>query len=1001
MELQDANYCMILSPGKKLVDFIQYLLRYSHNSPCNPDIILKTFIIKTLSMYLLLNTLIKKRSPHHRSSFCTPGSRTLLILFSLFLIVLNSLVTVQTSTFAQSESPEEKAIKLLESLSPEERVGQLVMVTFNGMQVEEDSHIYDLVVNHHVGGVILLSENDNLIVEDGSLDPVIAMNRQLQLNEWYASQKDIQLASGETHSPSFIPLFVGIMQEGDGYPYDQILSGLSPLPNKMAIGATWNPDLAEGVGNTLGYELSRIGVNLLLGPGLDVSETPQSESTIDLRMSTFGGNPYWVGKMGASYINGVHEGSNGKVIVVAKHFPGIGGADRLPDEEVATVRKSIEQLNNNDLAPFFTITGNAPTSGAMTDGLLVPHVRYQGFQGNIHATTRPISFDPQAFSLLMNLPALSTWRESGGIMVSDDLGSQSIRRYYDSINQSFDARRIALNAFIAGSDLLYLGDLSTEGGNSTYIATKQVLEYFAVKYREDSAFAQRVDDSVIRILTLKYKQYPSFAIGHITPVYGSPSSLGTSSEITFEVAQQAATLISPSLAELNDAVPDPPNQSDRLVIISDSRSAKQCNQCPPQFVLDVDALKQAIVRLYGPSASDLVRSSNITSYSFENLEYMLERGDSESQIAQDLNSAHWIIFAMLNISDDVPASHALQEFLSERPDIYQQKRLIVFALDAPNYLDATNISKLTAYYGIYGKSPNFIDVAARLLFHELHPVGALPVSVSGIGYDLISATSPNPDQVIPLYLENQESQAPDETATPQPTATIELNVSDLVQIRTGVILDHNGHIVPNETPVKFIVSIGGETNALRQDEITTDGVARTTIQVTSSGTWEIRVESGTAIQSDIIRFDIPAEGEENLTKTISPQSTDNPPLTPTPTIVSPAGSETENVLPPRPNIIDWFLALAMSTLIALATYRFAALVGHVRWGVRSGFLALIGGLIAYIYLALRLPGGYEFIKLYSYWSVAGAIIIGSAIGILITWCWRFLLIRFLGSESKS
>ena len=44
---------------------------------------------------------------------------------------------------------------------------------------------------------------------------------------------------------------------------------------------------------------------------------------------------------------------------------------------------------------------------------------------------------------------------------------------------------------------------------------------------------------------------------------------------------------------------------------------------------------------------------------------------------------------------------------------------MVFAFNAPYYLDATDISKLTAYYAFYSKINPFIDVAARILFQEV------------------------------------------------------------------------------------------------------------------------------------------------------------------------------------------------------------------------------------------------------------------------------------------
>ncbi len=95
----------------------------------------------------------------------------------------------------------------------------------------------------------------------------------------------------------------------------------------------------------------------------------------------------------------------------------------------------------------------------------------------------------------------------------------------------------------------------------------------------------------------------------------------------------------------------------------------------------------------------------------------------------------------------------ISRFLRERPDLLRDKRVILFSFGAPYYFDTTTISKFTAYYALYSKQPQFVDIAARLLFQELTPLGASPVSIPGIGYDLISVLAPDPDQIIPLFLD--------------------------------------------------------------------------------------------------------------------------------------------------------------------------------------------------------------------------------------------------------
>ena len=232
----------------------------------------------------------------------------------------------------------------------------------------------------------------------------------IQQLEWDTSKNPVtNSATGQVLDSAYVPLFVGIAQEGNGYPTDQILSGLTPLPSEMAIGATWNPELATRVGEVRGRELAALGFNLYLGPSLDVLEVP-AVSGGDLGTRVFGGDPFWVGEMGRAYVAGLHTGSDNQLLVIAKHFPGVGGSDRLPEEEVSTVRKSLEQLKQIELAPFFAVTGNAASPESTVDGLLVSHIRYQGFQGNIRATTRPISFDPQALSQILALPQFATWQ---------------------------------------------------------------------------------------------------------------------------------------------------------------------------------------------------------------------------------------------------------------------------------------------------------------------------------------------------------------------------------------------------------------------------------------------------------------------------------------------------------------------------------------------------------------------------------------------------------------
>ena len=917
----------------------------------------------------------------------------------LIIMIGSSVLPSVAQTSGNGLSANEQALALLETLTPEERVGQLFLLTFEGSEVTPDSPIANLISEHHIGGVVLSAANDNFVDQGLSgqqtITQTMVMNEQLQGVEWESAQENqVNPGNGELFQPAFIPLFIGISQEGDGYPYDQILHGLTPVANAMALGATWKPELAEQTGEILGQELSALGINLLFGPALDVLETPQIEGAKDLGTRSFGGDPFWVGEMGRAYIRGVHNGSQNKLIVVAKHFPGHGSSDRLPEEEVATVRKSLEELQSFDLAPFFSVTGNAKSEQEISDALLTSHIRYQGLQGNIRATTRPVSFDPQAINLLLQIPTLNSWRQNGGVMISDNLGNQAVRQFYELTSQPFDARRVTLNAFLAGNDLLYIADLTSNNEPDPEAATIRTLEFFAQKFREDSAFAQRVNESVTRVLTLKYKMYENFTRELTAPALDALEKIGNSSQVTFDVARQAATLISPTSAELDETIPDPPNQNDRIVFLSDTRSVQQCSVCPPFAQLEVRSLHDAVLRLYGPQASGQVQNYNLSSYALADVLALLDNTLTESNLENDLRRTNWIVFALQSADPNIAPFQTLNRFLSERPDLFQQKRLIVFSLSEPYYLDATNISKLSAYYGIYGKSAPFIDVAAYLLFQELRPSGASPVSIPGIGYDLNEALFPDPNQTISLELDLAQTEDTEEpTPNPEAENTTDYHIGDVILLRAGVILDHNGNPVPDGTPVIFTFTTSGENNITgTQDSVTKNGIARTTFSISHPGTLEIIAESE-ATRSNILKFDIPSPSGEIAT--ITP--TEAPPTatpTETPFEPTPPATETPQATPPEPvvksnpELGDWAIAVLIASLTAWSIYRLAALIGHVRWGVRAGFLALIGGLVGFCYLALELPGSQVLLRDSISLGVVIITFFGALLGLIGALLWR-------------
>lgn len=909
------------------------------------------------------------------------------LLSVLVLISLLASLLSPAAVFAQGSDP---ASQLMLRLTPEEKVGQLFLVTFTGTDVSEQSPIYDLIINHHIGGVVLTAANDNFVAEN-TTQAAYNLTNALQQIEWNSTTNPASTSTPHT----YIPLFTGISQEGGGAPNDQILNGLTPIPDQMAIGATWDRGLSEQAGKVMGSELSSLGFNLYLGLTLDVLTLPDPSINADLNTRVFGGDPYWVGEMGCAYLTGLHDGSNGRMAVIAKHFPGRGGSDRPADIEVSTVRRSIDELKSIELAPFFAVTGTTTDLKTVVDGLLVSHIRYQGFQGNIRATTRPISFDQQALGQILALPPLAGWRQNGGLIVSDNLGTQAVRRFYDPDFKNFSARLVARDAFLAGNDLLYMGNIISSDAPDTYNSVVRALLFFAQKYREDPAFASRVDESVQRILTVKYRLYDTFTWTHVEEPATNLEKLGLSNEQVFAIARQSATLISPAVADFAAVLPAPPNESDYIVFLTDARTLRQCSTCSDKPILSTDAMQLAVKRLYGPSASGLVSLSHLSSFSFDDLNLLFDDKQQYPELVNALGRANWIVISTLDLPDASPQSATLRRFLSEKQSLLSNKKVILFSFSAPYYLDATDISKLTAYYGMYAESDPFIEVAARLLFQEISPAGSLPVSVPGTGYDLISATAPDPKQVISLSWEFPASTSTTATPTPTPDATLApaptvaplIRVGDIISVRTGVIVDHNQRPVPDGTVVRFILS-QGESGLIQQVEsATTQGVAIAPFRLDQPGLSEINATSEPARVSNTLQLNVTKEGVTVIIITPTAEATPLP-VQPTPTpepVPTPSPLTTSNGYP---NLFGWSLVLLVMIAGVSLTYWLAGQMVDQQWTVRWSLLVLAGGLITYNYLVLGFPGGGIWLDGRGLPAFLQAVLIGQGIGFAIGWFWR-------------
>lgn len=885
-------------------------------------------------------------------------------------------------------------------MSTAEKVGQLFVVSFEGPKAGMGSDIYNLIRQHVIGGVILRPKNDNFISLE-TLNQARELTSSLQRAAWQSAQI-ADPANPPANLASYVPLLIGLeqanLEETGGYP----LAGFSLQPSAMALGATWSTDLARQAGEILGTELRAIGVNFFIGPNLDVVETDQSQLASVAGTGTFGGNAYWVSEMGKAFTSGLHNGSEGKLMVFAGHFPGLGAADRPYNIEISSVQKTFEQLLETDLLPYQAMSLGADASEP--EGFQVSHIRYNGFQGNLQPSTKPISFDAAGLEQLFTVNGLREWRQAGGLLMSDSLGSQAIRSFFGTQNQSFDILTVARTSFMAGNDLLFLDEFNASDDSSAYEGILRTHQFFVQKYNEDKFFSQKVDAAVTRIIAAKMALFGEFDLQNALPPAQNLNWLGKSSQVVSEVALRAPVLISPNHSNLQNALPSAPNAADRIVTFTDTREYQLCKTCEPETVLDSKSLQDALLRYYGPQGTKQLTVGQISAYSNAELQAYLEGGKKllNQTLPESLSRASWVVFNLQDSVPGMPETTVLQRVLAERPELLQNKKVVVFAYREPYYLDSTEISKVSAYYALLGNSQPFIDAAARILMQELTPRGALPVSLAAVNYDLKYQTTADSRQVIPVNLVIPDAENGTPVAVTQGAGTLEIpqplfRLGELVRIQAGLLYDLNGNVVPDGTEVDFNIMLAPEKFIISQIKgWTRNGMATIEYRIEREGIFEITASSGEAVSSNTLVLNT----EGGLAQVIMPTPTPTllPSLTPLPTPTDMMMVEMSEELPSSASLIttgyprmgDWLLVIMILILGAGLAY----LIGYYwwgtsNWGLRAALTSFLGGLIAYLLLTLGIPSVMDMVKEEGSWFISQAALTGMFIGWLAALFWWF------------
>ena len=115
----------------------------------------------------------------------------------------------------------------------------------------------------------------------------------------------------------------------------------------MGLAATGSKELAYEVAKATAEEISACGINLMMGPCLDVLTNARNQP---LGVRTTGDDPHEVSAYGIAFMKGY---SDAGLATMGKHFPSYGSLEFLGSAlDVPTITESLESLSLNALVPF-------------------------------------------------------------------------------------------------------------------------------------------------------------------------------------------------------------------------------------------------------------------------------------------------------------------------------------------------------------------------------------------------------------------------------------------------------------------------------------------------------------------------------------------------------------------------------------------------------------------------------------------------------------------------
>ena len=417
----------------------------------------------------------------------------MVIVKRIFMILVLTLIINMCFNVSRAEAVPEagkdgksQAEEIFAGMSTEQKVAQMIMPALRSWGKDEENvtdlsvlpELAEVLRRHQYGGVILFGSN---IVDT---EQTVRLIHDLQRNN---------VQSTDALDAGAIPYLIAADQEGGSV--SRLTMGTRGT-GSMAIGATGGEagNNAYAIGRVFGEELSALGINVNLGPCIDVI-TDLADAGMSTRV--YSDDPETVSELGLAFENGISESN---VVTCFKHFPGAGDGSDYPTSIYITP----DQLKAEGLMTFTAaidsgaemVMVSATTFPLIDEEILMADGLTKGYYP---ATLSPVivtemlrrecGFDGVVMTDALEMEQFVTEPDNGMAYFSGEPGSAA----HDIL-----AAEAAINA---GCDILLLPtDLNGEEAADYY---EEYIAGIVHLVRDGAISIERIDESVKRILTLK------------------------------------------------------------------------------------------------------------------------------------------------------------------------------------------------------------------------------------------------------------------------------------------------------------------------------------------------------------------------------------------------------------------------------------------------------------------------------------------------------------------